>query len=77
MGTTHGVWPTNEATYHDYTPKHNHEIKQIMQQYNDVIVAAIFGHEHAEDYRMIVDDLGIVQFYVVCGKNLLMLSINN
>ena len=58
MGTTHGVWPTGASSYHDFTGEYNHQIKDIMQEYSDVIIAGLFAHEHAEDYRIIVDDLG-------------------
>ena len=59
MGTTHSIWPNNTAIFNDYTPQHNKKMRQMIINYEDVIIAGLFGHEHAEDYKLVLDDLGV------------------
>ena len=52
-----GCEPKGE-TAHWYYPHFNHQFLDIVQQYKDVIVGLIFGHEHKDNLRIVLDDKG-------------------
>jgi len=46
-------------------PSFNKKFVSLLQKYHSVIVAAIFGHEHTDSFRVVYDDGGEL-FVSVC-----------